>query len=713
MKKLVTRFIILVSVVGTCSSRIVAAAPDSRVVPAGVALELMFDEHRTANPKSRALLQRKTFLDMLKISRERLQIAFVVDGTDSMGSDIRSVLDSLEPMAASITRHKDGPENVSFSLVVYRDSASPSGPVLCPLGRQFTHDLETLRKAVAGIETETGRPYFPELVDLGIREAIDKLDWQPAADTTRWILVFGDAPPYREGYQNHQQNAQRHYSTQYLIDTAAQKEIVVSFVLCHSGFTEQVENNEALIRTYEAALPRTQAFMQAVAEGTGGVLWDLTDQDLREDLAQAITRAPIKYQRIANITPEDVAEVRAVAMRDDLDVRSDMRIRAAVLPHLPLNQMTFEPENPAVQVAAELRERLRTIPRVEVVNAHQVAEKLTELRQSGLPQDQWISRLAGDLHVDYVLWGSYDRSGDHVQLRSVFYQRVEGRPNAGAIQLAHASGTTRIGDGPGEASLVPVVANQLFRNTAFELNRQRADQATVSVFSRIDKDEHLAEELTAPVSSNVRARRELLAGLDLLEQALAYPRGSLKAAELLDRAVLKLGAAARLDAKNPFIHAMLANCHFNLAKTDQTGEHYEKCLDSLKTAYDLRLNATSDAVRLEVEADYALLVKHDVAEAISIYEMTLLEPERRLDLRRALRAHWMLAGIYSGDWNVPAGFVDTKKAREHILQVLAHWEDSPEARFYKDAFEWKDQDGMQKHYVPLENSETFHLASDK
>jgi len=105
--------------------------------------------------------------------------------------------------------------------------------------------------------------------------------------------------------------------------------------------------------------------------------------------------------------------------------------------------MTFEPENPAVQVAAELRERLRTIPRVEVVNAHQVAEKLTELRQSGLPQDQWISRLAGDLHVDYVLWGSYDRSGDHVQLRSVFYQRVEGRPNAGAIQLAHASGTTR------------------------------------------------------------------------------------------------------------------------------------------------------------------------------------------------------------------------------------------------------------------------------
>lgn len=62
---------------------------------------------------------------------------------------------------------------------------------------------------------------------------------------------------------------------------------------------------------------------------------------------------------------------------------------------------------------------------------------------------------------------------------------------------------------------------------------------------------------------------------------------------------------------------------------------------------------------------------------------------------------------------MPAGFVDTKKAREHILQVLAHWGESPEARFYKDAFEWEEQDGMQKHYVPLENSETFHLASDR
>jgi len=40
--------------------------------------------------------------------------------------------------------------------------------------------------------------------------------------------------------------------------------------------------------------------------------------------------------------------------------------------------MTFDPENPAVQVAAELRERLRTMPRVEVVNAHTVAEKLAE-----------------------------------------------------------------------------------------------------------------------------------------------------------------------------------------------------------------------------------------------------------------------------------------------------------------------------------------------
>jgi nucleotide-binding universal stress UspA family protein len=713
MKKLVTRLLLLVGILGVLSSRILAAVPDAQSIPAGVALELMFDEHRTAKPTSRALLQRKTFLDMLEVSKERLQIAFVIDGTDSMGTDIQSVLDSLEPMVESLRRHKDGAENVSFSAVVYRDSEAPSGPVCCPLGRQFTDDVQTLRDGLSEIETETGRPYFPELVDLGIMEAIQGLAWEEAADTSRWILVFGDAPPYKEGYRNEQQNAQRHYSTEDLVTSAAAKEIVVSFVLCHSGFTKQLNVNDRLIRTYEAALPRTQAFMQEVSTVTGGVLWDLTEPDLREDLAEAVTRTPVRYQRIEEITPDEVIEVRAEAARDDLDVRPDARLRIAVLPHLPLEEMSFDSEHPAVQVGAELRERLRKIPRVEVVNAHLVAATMTELRRSGSPSDQWIPRLARDLEVDYVLWGSYGQSNDAVQLESVFYQRVDGRGQTEAVRLADATETMRSGDSSGEASLVPVVANRLLRNTAAELRRSGADENTVSVFSRVDEDEELADELAAPVSSNVRARRELLAGMDLLEQAMAFPTGSLKAAELLERAVLKLGAAAMLDAKNPLIHAMLSNCHYNLARTDRTEGHQEKSLESLKRAYELRNNASSDAVRLEVEADYALLVERDVAEAISIYEMMLLEPDRPLQLRRALRAHWMLAGIYYGDWSVPSSFVDPSKAREHIIQVLAHWSESPEARFYKDAFEWDENEGMQKHYVPLENSDTLHLASDR
>ena len=711
MEKNATRLMLL-GLLAVCASRTIAAAPDAEVIPAGTAMALMFDEHRTAKPTSRALLQRKTFLDMLKVSKDRLQIAFVVDGTDSMGNDIRSVLDSLEPMVASLRRHKDGDENVSFSVVVYRDSEAESGSVRCPLGRRFTHSLETLRGALAAVKTETGRPYFPELVDLGISEAIRGLDWETAADTTRWVLVFGDAPPYREGYHNDERNAHRHYTNEELIRSALQKEMVVSFVLCHSGFTKQQEANDQLIETYETALPRTQAFMQAVAEGTGGVVWDLNEPDLRQDLARAITRTPTQYQRIEDITPQDVSALRTVALRDDLDESEDARVRAAVLPHLPLETMTFEPENPAVQVAAELRERLRTMPRVEVVNAHTVAEKVTQLQRSDLPSRQWIPLLARDLRVDYVLWGDYDRRGDEVQLRSISYYRVEGRSGAQTVQLADAQGSSRVGDGRGEASLVPVVANRLFQNTAAELRRLGADESAVSVFSRLDKDEDLADQIAAPLSSNVRARRELLAGLDLLEQSMAYPGGSLKAAELLDRAVLKLGSAAMLDKKNPFIQAMLANCHFNLARTDETGDHQEKSLKSLKAAYDLRSNASSDAVRLEIEADYALLIERDVADAISIYEMMLLEPNRPRQLRRALRAHWMLAGIYCGDWGVPSSIIDPAKAREHIVQILAHWEETPEARFYKDAFSWEENEGTQKHYVPLENSKTPHLAQD-
>ena len=101
---------------------------------------------------------------------------------------------------------------------------------------------------------------------------------------------------------------------------------------------------------------------------------------------------------------------------------------------------------------------------------------------------------------------------------------------------------------------------------------------------------------------------QLLATVDDPEQAkklieLITAGGGLVAAA----ALLKLGAAAMLDKKNPFIQAMLSNCHFNLARTDQTGDHQEKSLKSLQEAYDLRNNSSSDAVRLEIEADHARL----------------------------------------------------------------------------------------------------------
>src|SRR6185436_5754373 len=93
--------------------------------------------------------------------------------------------------------------------------------------------------------------------------------------------------------------------------------------------------------------------------------------------------------------------------------------------------------------------------------------------------------------------------------------------------------------------------------------------------------------------------------------------------------------------------------------------------ESIKRAYQKREDSQVDLVKVEIEADYNLIVKKDFAGAITLYESLATAPHDST-LHTALRAHWMLAGIYSGDWGVDASLVDAKKAREQLLLVLAH-----------------------------------------
>ncbi|MBI2479990.1 MAG: hypothetical protein HYV60_15570 [Planctomycetia bacterium] len=104
-----------------------------------------------------------------------------------------------------------------------------------------------------------------------------------------------------------------------------------------------------------------------------------------------------------------------------------------------------------------------------------------------------------------------------------------------------------------------------------------------------------------------------------------------------------------------------------------------------------------------------MLVKKDYEAAIRVYQQ-LAEIKSDSKLHAALRAQWMLAGIRSGDWNVPENLIDAKAARTHLVAILAYWPDSSEAQFIKRALRWSEEKGRNEfEHFPKENGALLTL----
>jgi tetratricopeptide (TPR) repeat protein len=232
----------------------------------------------------------------------------------------------------------------------------------------------------------------------------------------------------------------------------------------------------------------------------------------------------------------------------------------------------------------------------------------------------------------------------------------------------------------------------------------------VATYTLVRNNANLSQELFMPVANNVAAHGDLVAGFEALEQALGHGVGTDEGQRLLDQAEKHLKEAASRETRNPFVRMLLANCYFNQAQAlvqsgqaDEAKSRIQQFSEALKHAYREVDRTRLRHIQDEIKADYNLLVRKQYDEAIRIYE-TLAEVKDDSKLHIALRAHWMLAGIYSGDWGVDDSFVDPAKAREHLIQILAHWGDSSEAAFIRRSLRWSEEEGRnQFEYFPREN----------
>ena len=201
--------------------------------------------------------------------------------------------------------------------------------------------------------------------------------------------------------------------------------------------------------------------------------------------------------------------------------------------------------------------------------------------------------------------------------------------------------------------------------------------------------------MNEPLANDVDTSSELLAAMEALQQSLALTVGDDDSAALLEQARLSGESAINAEPRNSLGHWLLANVAFNQAAaaykqgdSETARQQMLKMKSSLRRAIRERREIESASLIAEIEADSELLVNADYKAAIEQYQ-NLLAPEQ--PLASQLRGHWMLAGIYAGDWGVEKEFVDTKKTREHILQILANWPESPEAALLKRWLQWDEE----------------------
>jgi hypothetical protein len=123
-------------------------------------------------------------------ARPRLDLAFLVDATGSMGDEIAKLKASVASVAAQIAAMPGRPE-LCLALVAYRDR----GDAFLHRIHDFTDRLGDFQSALNALQADAGGDY-PEALDEALAETVHGLQWR-GAGATRLVVLIADAPPQR------------------------------------------------------------------------------------------------------------------------------------------------------------------------------------------------------------------------------------------------------------------------------------------------------------------------------------------------------------------------------------------------------------------------------------------------------------------------------------------------------------------------------------
>lgn len=621
----------------------------------------------------------RTFLDVHEF-KGRIEIAFVIDATISMEEEIESLKEKLGLLVGmireNVTRAGKDVHELSVAVVVYYDlntfspPANPQVPNEPAAVRLVTPRFIDVEGNKAGLNQVLdsirsigvyegkgagGKSDFPEQVDRGLYRAMTELDWtSPEAagqngEVTRLIILAGDAPPHPDTATGGALPP-RKYSDIELINLAQKKGITIHSVLCETAREWKIDPKT------QPDLRRWREFTDSLARGTKGKVLDLDQDDTIDTITKdADTNVPA-LQAMKEITWEDL---KAALNRQN--------VRIVVLPPVPLAKMTFDTKNAEVDLSVKMITSLGQFPGISRPPLCDVERDWGAARSDEAPStDEFkiLQRFAQRSGANFVLHGSVEQgvAGVANRFRGQVYEIQNGKLSQ-PRELAPAAANT---------------PQQLAREALLKLAEAVPGSETVPGFQRIAL---LKDRLDYdPPAADVQE------GELNLQKAMQYDAKDAKGRKLIEQAQVSLQKTVEVNPNDAWALFLLANCHFNLE-----GRQSVTAGKLLTQAYESRERLKNPAQKLEVQADYALLVANDPAKAVEIYEeMARTSAEGRP--QSALRALWMLSGIYLGDWGVRAydgnrknaaqRIINVDKARNCILTMLLNWPESPEAKYY-------------------------------
>ncbi len=149
--------------------------------------------------------------------RPRIEVAFVLDATGSMGPWIKEARNRIKDIAGELAAGEPAP-SLRYALVSYRDK----GDAYVTKAHPFSAKVDDMRRALDSTRAQGGGD-TPEAVLEAMKMAIHELDWSEDQGTLKLLYLVGDAQPQR--YPDSPDE-------EHLLLAALQKGIVINTIAC-------------------------------------------------------------------------------------------------------------------------------------------------------------------------------------------------------------------------------------------------------------------------------------------------------------------------------------------------------------------------------------------------------------------------------------------------------------------------------------------------